>query len=527
MANDDSARVPERGLRRWLLHVLVGTCALVIAVALLAAKGQGTTDAAAAPDAAVDAARTAEASTAEASTTSAAPATTLPSKLVSEPEAKVAQTGAAPRTGGATTTTARSSSGVPSGFAPPAAAPTGAAPPPTAAVPAPPTTSPATGTGGSTNGPGIPALNLSGPVYYVDPAGNDAAGGGSGDPWRSLPASVAKLKAGDTLLVRTGDYSPVNAHLSGTSGAWITIAAEPGNSPRIAGANTNELFLIADSQYVDLRGFELAGSPDDHSNTGGVAIDRSHHVRVSNLKVHDVPSGGISAVSSSHVQIERNTVWNTSFWSGYATSGISLYQGANSGGANGDGFTDYVRNNVVYGVYNKVNSQFDGTHTDGNCIIIDRHNDTNYGGATLIQNNLCHDNGGRGVAVFMSGNVTAVNNTVINNNLDPVIGNAGAGELSALYSSNVVFRNNLVVAGGGHRIMLFQASGVTLDSNLYVGAPEHGGSNDIVVADPGLASYRPQAGSAAIDAGSATAAPSSDIRGVARRGAPDIGAYES
>jgi parallel beta-helix repeat protein len=364
-------------------------------------------------------------------------------------------------------------------------------------------------------------------VFYVDPAGTDAAGGGAGDPWRSLAASVAKLRAGDTLLARTGDYAPVNAHLTGTAGAWITVAAEPGNSPRIVGANTNELFLIADSQYVDLRGFELAGSPDDHSNTGGVAIDRSHHVRVSALQVHDVPSGGISGVGSSHVQIERNTVWNTSFWSGYATSGISFYEGSMSGGANGDGYTDYVRNNVVYGIYNKVNSQWDGTHTDGNCIIIDRHDDVGYAGATLIQNNLCHDNGGRGVHVFRSSNVTAVNNTVVNNNLDPVIGRAGAGELSALYASNVVFRNNLVVAGGGSRIMLFQASGITLDSNLYVGAPEHPGANDIVVGDPVISSYRPQAGSPAIDAGSATAAPSTDIRGATRRGAPDVGAYES
>src|SRR4051812_14392426 len=43
----------------------------------------------------------------------------------------------------------------------------------------------------------------SGPAYYVDPVKGDAAGDGSpGKPWKTIAASVTRLKPGDTLVLR-------------------------------------------------------------------------------------------------------------------------------------------------------------------------------------------------------------------------------------------------------------------------------------------------------------------------------------
>jgi parallel beta-helix repeat protein len=121
--------------------------------------------------------------------------------------------------------------------------------------------------------------------------------------------------------------------------------------------------------------------------------------------------------------------------------------------------------------------------TDGNCIIIDMNREFGYSGATFIGNNVCRDNGGRGVHAFYSDNVTAVNNTVSGNLRDSDL--AGDGELSALQAKNVVFRNNLVIpfrAGQGNHT--WEASNVTFDNNVYVGGqPEVKSSTDKVVAD--------------------------------------------
>jgi len=70
----------------------------------------------------------------------------------------------------------------------------------------------------------------SGPAYYVDPVKGDAAGDGSqGKPWKSIAASVARLKAGDTLVLRAGTYfESVMLELIGTAKAPITIRSAPG-----------------------------------------------------------------------------------------------------------------------------------------------------------------------------------------------------------------------------------------------------------------------------------------------------------
>jgi hypothetical protein len=163
--------------------------------------------------------------------------------------------------------------------------------------------------------------------------------------------------------------------------------------------------------------------------------------------------------------------------------------------------------------------------TDGNCIILDENASAGYQGATLIQNNLCYENGGRGVEVLRSNNVLAVNNTMINNLRHPEV---NGGEITAAWVSNVTFRNNLTSAsrpGGG---IMHWDSQVTFDSNLHIGqAPTQLTAGDQVAASAVNADFTLSVSSQGINAGNPVGAPLTDIRGVRRDSKPDIGAFEA
>ncbi len=52
-----------------------------------------------------------------------------------------------------------------------------------------------------------PPAQPTAPTFVVDPAGNDSAAGSESAPWKTLRASIPKLKPGDVLLVRNGTYA--------------------------------------------------------------------------------------------------------------------------------------------------------------------------------------------------------------------------------------------------------------------------------------------------------------------------------
>lgn len=110
-------------------------------------------------------------------------------------------------------------------------------------------------------------------------------------------------------------------------------------------------------------------------------------------------------------------------------------------------FHNVVAWNVVYTNRNTCK----GSDTDGNAIIMDSFstgngNTVEYTAPTLVAFNVAFDNGGGGVHIFFSSNVTAANNTVYNAYLDPDnVGAARAGiDTNQSYGDTII--NNLVVA---------------------------------------------------------------------------------
>lgn len=67
----------------------------------------------------------------------------------------------------------------------------------------------------------------------------------------------------------------------------------------------------------------------------------------------------------------------------------------------------------------------------------------NYTQASLVQGNVIHDNGGGGIHDFFTDNVTAINNTTYNNNLDPLNIGTYRGDINVIQGSNDSFINNI------------------------------------------------------------------------------------
>lgn len=365
---------------------------------------------------------------------------------------------------------------------------------------------------------GLPALRV------VAPDGDDNGPGTDERPWRSLGPALQRLQPGTILLVKNGDYQgPFFVNVQATERAPVLVAAYPGHRPVLRTGEWQALG-VHNSSYVYVQGFEVIG----HAATGqgydvGLEAVNSHHVRFTGNVVHDTSGGGIHGIHSNHLTIERNEIYGTSKWAPQQTSAISLWQMSNIGGPNNlDAFSNYIEGNYVHDNENRV-----GVRSDGNCIILDSNDDTGYTGATYITNNVCRSNGGRGIHVFRSANAVVVNNTTLDNGRS--LGVQGAGELSAIYARNVIFRNNLVAPsqpGGG--IALYEASNIITDHNVYVDgrAQPLGPGDRLAPGMPRLFGIIPGPDGPAADAGDGALAPAVDFVGRPRSGIPDAGAFE-
>src|SRR5271157_2578657 len=74
-------------------------------------------------------------------------------------------------------------------------------------------------------------------TYYVSPTGSDSSPGTESQPFATVQNGVNQLLAGDTLILRAGNYhESVTVPRSGSAGAPMTLAAYPGETPMLIGA---------------------------------------------------------------------------------------------------------------------------------------------------------------------------------------------------------------------------------------------------------------------------------------------------
>lgn len=383
---------------------------------------------------------------------------------------------------------------------------------------------------------------------FVAPGGDDAAAGTVDAPFRTIQRAVDLVRPGETIYVRAGDYheflrpaAGVWVDKAGRPDAWITIRNYPGERPRVRTEGTGTFTIGRNAAYVEVRGFELVGmaAPESQFSGAGLAI-AGHHIRVINNQIHDFPASGIGTARADYLHVEGNRIWGNGRRSPQQGSGVSLYQNVNADGTGG--VHNVIRGNVIHDNENLEPPAGGGPITDGNCVIVDDGRNTQngsphpaYGAATLIENNVCFDNGGRGIHVHLSDNVLARNNTLLHNARSAAI---PQGELSVSHSGNVTFRNNLVIARPGKPAnWILEAPGTIFAGNLYASgsAPGRMGPGEAMVpdmrlrrasVDPARIDPRPRANSPAIGWGLAGDAPAADLLGRPRPVRSTVGAYE-
>lgn len=352
--------------------------------------------------------------------------------------------------------------------------------------------------------------------YFVSGSGSDGNDGlTSATPLRSLQAASDRALPGDTVLAMNGDYTnPYNGtdiltiRNPGAAGAPITYRNFPGHRPRVVVGKHNWQGILIQASYITVEGFEVAGNAaaityayalSQKDNWGNAATSANglfadgrkagtlRNIVMRNNTVHHMPGGGLSAIACDYVTIEDNKVHSCGWWSPYQCSGISVYSSRNAGFATA-GYRTIVRRNESFNNENYI-PYFGGTViTDGNGIIIDDNKNTQhpgvpaYTGRTLVENNLCYNNGGTGMHAFLSANVDFINNTAYFNNRCPQLDN---GEIIASRSASVRFHNNILHARTGKKCQThYGNAGVTFDSNIYYnGSTAVRGATDIV-ADP-------------------------------------------
>jgi hypothetical protein len=404
-------------------------------------------------------------------------------------------------------------------------------------------------------------------IYYVSSAnGSDSNNGTSfGAAFATLQAAADVTRPGDVVEVESGTYNASSdggtaliITTSGTANAPITYEAAPGAHPVInvqAGAWGG---IQDNASWTVIKGFEVEGDAQSvtlsyaqsqetnlnnaSTQANGICVGYvddpatpAHDVVEDNV-VHDLPGGGICAMSSDYVTIMGNTVYGTSHWSPFGNSGISLY--ASRDVDSNTGIKNYIIHNTTYDNYQSVSTQGQGgVITDGEGIIVDDNsndqtNGKQYGGTTLVENNLSYKNGSNGLQVYDSSKVDVLYNTAYGN--DPT-GLMGGQIFVSRGGPGVVVENNIADAGppSSKTIGIFNSTPVAEDYNVvYGGTTQTAGPHDIR-ADPmftnaASADFMPQAGSPAINAANTAYTVGTDLLGAPRPagGGYDVGALQ-
>jgi len=295
--------------------------------------------------------------------------------------------------------------------------------------------------------------------FHVSPTGKDDNPGTVDQPFATINAvftRVADLGAGDTIVVMPGDYEEaVAVRAGGNESANLVLMSQVPQGARIRSPASSYSAINIQKNYVTVDGFDVQGSGTGHGIEatfldGDTSQNGPHHITITNNISHDNAGSGISVAYGDYYLIDNNVCFGNCATNPYQGSGISLYEPRAVDGS--DELRIIVSRNTSYS--NTALNLTDGAvHSDGNGIIIDDFRNTqkpnpagSYKFKTLVENNVCYFNGGKGIHVFISDNVTVRNNTCCYNNRDPKNPASWRGELSNVNASRNLWINNIAVA---------------------------------------------------------------------------------
>jgi parallel beta-helix repeat protein len=300
-----------------------------------------------------------------------------------------------------------------------------------------------------------PEQAATGKTFIVDK--NNVGGHGCKNAWPgtlaqplcSIPSGIAKMKPGDTLLIRRGTYPSFEIKKSGAAGKYLTISGYKAERPLIKGG---EGIKLVGTAYVRVRQLEVTGADAGGDYMGGITITPSssvdpHHNIVEKNKVHHNTAknmSGIKIADGSHNKVLNNVVYNNYFAGIRVVSNSAAMTGNEIGfnrvynqtlaggdsdgiGLYGDDLTNtYIHDNIVYG---NSDDGIDTWNTSGN--IIERNvvynqkgtgdgngikvGGSSTGGDNLVRNNVSYNNKSNGFHSNGSGGNTYYNNVAYKN----------------------------------------------------------------------------------------------------------------
>ncbi len=231
--------------------------------------------------------------------------------------------------------------------------------------------------------------------YYVSLSGNDSNPGTQAQPFRTIQKGLNTLIAGDTLYIRAGTYTEkIVINVSGSSSAYITISAYPGETAIIDGNNTLPTGGIY-STLISMSGSYLIFNRLEVMNSLGRGIQSSgEYNQIINSNIHNTQDIGIYLVGN-HNLAENNKVWRASDvnYNHNAPGGWSggIIFGASRTPTNGEFAT--IRNNLIY-------------QNSGEGI------DCEYTNNGLVENNIVWDNYAENIYIDTCNTTTIRNNLV-------------------------------------------------------------------------------------------------------------------
>ena len=292
-----------------------------------------------------------------------------------------------------------------------------------------------------------------GRVFYVATTGSDSNPGTQTQPWRNINTALGgpkNLQPGDTVIVMPGTYTEtVNFSDGGNASGYVTLRSHTRHTAlvRPTGAAYSTIRVL--TNYVRIDGLDVVGG-SGHAIDGATSPSLElHHIEVLNCVCHDSGGSGIAMAYGEFYRFEGNIIYGNCNTNGFQTSGLNIYQARNSSGDTTTGFRNIIRNNIAYDNIVLLSAPW---NTDGNGIIIDdfqnlQNNSTAgiYPYETLVESNLCFNNGGKGIQVVWSDHITVRNNTFYHNNLDNNFqsGYGWRSEMSNAFSDHNTWVNNI------------------------------------------------------------------------------------
>ncbi len=419
-------------------------------------------------------------------------------------------------------------------------------------------------------------LDKVGNIYYVDqnhPLANDSNPGTEDLPWKTISKAANTLKAGDTVYIKEGTYKErVIPKNSGVKGAYISYIAYPGDEVTIDGSNVTlpddlvGLLHISNKSYIRIIDLKIR-NVGPYDNNAGILVYNSSHIIIENNSIYNTTSSGIGIWESSNIIVSNNEVelacndgeqecitiattsnfevkYNHVHHGGAGTlggEGIDAKDGSSNGKVYGNIVHDLNRLGIYVDAWDKhtYNIEVFGNIvyncTSGFAVASER------GGLlenVKVYNNIAYHNEWAGMEIggwdygykHPMRNITIINNNFCNN------GNGGWGV--GIYhenpdAENIIIRNNICSGNSGSQIEIDgNLKNFVMDHNLIYGYSEYYGE-DYVEGNPlfinaSAGDFHLQAGSPAIDNGSAIEAPSFDFDGNLRprQNEYDIGAFE-